>query len=138
MFCLYHQLSPVFINLIKEYLYLSCLCCVLSRFSCVLLFVTPWSVPTRLSCWRDSPGKNTGVSCHAILQGIFLTEGSNLHLLCLLHWQAGSLPLVAFGKSLIPISIFLLSVCLSLWIYLAINLFTSSFLFLAMFHPNIN
>ena len=26
----------------------------------------------------DSPGKNTGVGCHALLQGIFLTQGSNL------------------------------------------------------------
>ena len=25
------------------------------------------------------PGKNTGVSCHAFLQGIFLTQGSNPH-----------------------------------------------------------
>ena len=25
----------------------------------------------------DSPGKNTGVGCHALLQGIFLTQGSN-------------------------------------------------------------
>ena len=41
----------------------------------------------------DSPGKNTGVGCHALLQGIFLTQGSNSHLSCLLHWQAGSLPL---------------------------------------------
>ena len=35
----------------------------------------------------DSPGKNTGVGCHALLQEIFPTQGSNLHLLCLLHWQ---------------------------------------------------
>jgi len=28
----------------------------------------------------DSPGKNTGVGCHALLQGIFLTQGSNPHL----------------------------------------------------------
>ena len=35
--------------------------------------------PTRLLCPRDSPGKNTGVGCHALLQGIFQTEGSNLH-----------------------------------------------------------
>ena len=27
--------------------------------------------PTRLSCPWDSPGKNTGVGCHALLQGIF-------------------------------------------------------------------
>ena len=32
---------------------------------------------------------NTGVGCHALLQGIFLTQGLNLYLLCLLHWQAG-------------------------------------------------
>ena len=30
---------------------------------------------------------------HGLLQGIFLTQGSNPCLLCLLHWQAGSLPL---------------------------------------------
>ena len=29
----------------------------------------------------DSPGKNTGVGCHALLQGIFSTQGSNLGLL---------------------------------------------------------
>ena len=46
----------------------------------------------------DSPGKNTGVGCHALQQGIFLTQGSNLSLLYLLHWQAGSLPLVPPGK----------------------------------------
>ena len=39
----------------------------------------------------DSPGKNTGVGGHALLQGIFPTEGSNLNLLHLLHFQAASL-----------------------------------------------
>ena len=33
-------------------------------------------------------GKNTGVCCHILLQGIFLSQGSNLHLL---HWQVDSL-----------------------------------------------
>ena len=42
------------------------------------------------SCPWDSLGKNTGVGCHALLQGIFPTQGSNPHLLGLLHWQAGS------------------------------------------------
>ena len=37
--------------------------------------------PTRLLCPWGSPGKNTGVGCHALLQGIFLTQGSNSHLL---------------------------------------------------------
>ena len=54
--------------------------------------------PARLLCPRDSPGKNTGVGCHALLQGIFLTQGLNpclSSLLCLLQWWAGSLPLSA-------------------------------------------
>ena len=54
-----------------------------------------------LLCPWDSPGKNTGVGCHALLQGIFLTQGSKLHLLCLLHWQVGSLPLVPPEKTII-------------------------------------
>ena len=33
----------------------------------------------------DFPGKNTGVGCHFLLQGTFPTQGSNLHLLHLLH-----------------------------------------------------
>ena len=33
--------------------------------------------PTRLLCPWDSPGKNTGVGCHFLLQGIFPTQGSN-------------------------------------------------------------
>ena len=37
--------------------------------------------PTRLLCPWDFPGKNTGVGCHFLLQGIFLTQGSNSGLL---------------------------------------------------------
>ena len=37
--------------------------------------------PSRLLCPWDSPGKNIGVGCHFLLQGIFLMQGSNLHLL---------------------------------------------------------
>ena len=33
--------------------------------------------PTRLLCPLDSPGKNTGVGCHSLFQGIFPTQGSN-------------------------------------------------------------
>ena len=47
----------------------------------------------------DSPSKNIGVGCHAPLQGIFPTQGSNLPLLRLLHWQVGSLLLEPHGKS---------------------------------------
>ena len=54
--------------------------------------------PARLLCPWDSPGKNTGVGCFALLQGIFPTQGSNPYLLCLLHWQADSLPLAPPGE----------------------------------------
>ena len=49
----------------------------------------------RLLCAWDSPGKNPGGGCHALLQGIFLTQGLNL---CLLHWQVNSLPLSHLGS----------------------------------------
>ena len=39
-----------------------------------------------------------GGGCHALLQEIFQTQGSNLHLLCLLHWQVGYLPPAPPGK----------------------------------------
>ena len=55
------------------------------------------------SVWRI-PGKNTGVDSHALLQAIFPTQGSNLRLLCILRWQAGSLPLAPPGKPVIPFS----------------------------------
>ena len=54
--------------------------------------------PPWLLCPWDSPGKNTGVGYHALLQGIFLTQESNPHLLHLLHWQVDSLPLAMPGK----------------------------------------
>ena len=38
------------------------------------------------------------MDCYALLQVIFLTQGSNPHLLHLPHWQEGSLPLVPPGK----------------------------------------
>ena len=39
--------------------------------------------PARLLCPWDSSGKSTGVGCRALLQGIFLTQGSNLYLVYL-------------------------------------------------------
>ena len=67
-------------------------------FSYVQLSVTPWTVACQvpLSSW-NFPGKNAGVSCLFLLQGIFLTQGSNLCLPCLLHWQVDSLPLSCPG-----------------------------------------
>ena len=70
---------------------------VLRHFSHVPLSVTLW--PARLLCPWDSPGKNTGVGCHSLLQRIFPTQESNLHLLYLLHWQAGFLLLALPRKA---------------------------------------
>ena len=58
---------------------LECMCAMRlpSCFSRVQLFTTPWTI-ARLLCPWESPGKNTGVGCHALLQGIFPTQGSNL------------------------------------------------------------
>ena len=42
--------------------------CVISHFSHVWLFAILWTIACRLLCPWDSPGKNTGVGCHALLQ----------------------------------------------------------------------
>ena len=55
-------------------------------------------IPPDFSVHGDSPGKNTGVGCHALLQGTFPTQGLNPCLLLLLHWQVGSLPPASPGK----------------------------------------
>ena len=76
-----------------------CVCvCVLSH-SVISDSWQPYGLlPTRfLSPW-DSPGKNTGVSCPFLFQGIFPTQGSNPYLLCLLYWQVSSLPLSHWGS----------------------------------------
>ena len=52
----------------------------------------------RLLCPWEFPGQYTGVGCHALYQGILLTQRLNSCLLHLLHWQAGSLPLASPGK----------------------------------------
>ena len=72
------------------YMYLYLLCSVLSE------ALWPHGLrPARLLCPWDSPGKNTGAGCHAVLQGTFPTQGWKPHLL---HWKADSSPLVPPGK----------------------------------------
>ena len=56
------------------------------------------ATPTRLHSLWNFPGNDAGVGCHFLLQGIFLTQGSNPHLLGLLPWQADSLPLSHLGS----------------------------------------
>ena len=71
---------------------------VLSRFSGVWIGRPHGLQPSRLLCPWDSPGQNTGVGCHALLQGIFPTRGLNPRLLHLLQRQVRSLPLAPPGK----------------------------------------
>ena len=80
----------------------ACVCvCMLSRLSRVRLFVTPWAVAHQapLSVGFSRPEYWTGLLSPP--PGILPTQGLNLCLLCLLHWQACSLPRVPSGK---PIS----------------------------------
>ena len=65
--------------------------------SCLTLLWPRGLQPTRLLCPWDFPSRNTGVCCHFLLQGIFLTQESNLWFL---HWQVGSLPPEPPGKPL--------------------------------------
>ena len=59
-----------------------CVCvCVLSSFSHVWLCDPMDCSPLGSSYPWDFPGKNIGVGCHFLLQGIFLTQGVNLGLL---------------------------------------------------------
>ena len=58
-------------------------------------FATPWTIAHQAPLPWDSPGKDPGVGCHFLLQGIFTTQGSNLQLP---HWQEDSLPLSHQGS----------------------------------------
>ena len=63
--------------------------------SCLTL-VTLWTHQAPLSMWFSRQEYWSGL--HVLLQGIFPTQESNLHVLCLLHCQACSLPLVPARK----------------------------------------
>ena len=74
-----------------------CTCAKLLQ-SCLTLCDSMDHGPPHSLCPWDSPGKNTGVDCCALLQGIFSTQGLNPHFLNLLHWFVDSSSLVPPGK----------------------------------------
>ena len=88
-------------------IYIYCVCvCACARahsLSSVQLFATPWTRVHQAPLSVNSPGKNIGVSCHFLPQGIFPTQGLNLHLL---HWQANSLPLNYLRSPIYYVSLF--------------------------------
>ena len=77
------------------YIHIVCVCvCVRAR-SVVSDFCDPMDCgsPGFFNPW-DFPGKKTAVDFQfLLLQGIFLAQGSNPHLLSLLHWQVDPLSL---------------------------------------------
>ena len=54
--------------------------------------------PTRILCAWDSPGKNTGMGCHFLLQGIFPNQGWNSIPLSSLAFAGGSFTISATFK----------------------------------------
>ena len=74
----------------------------------------PQGLGTRLLYPWDFPGKNTRVGCRFILQGIFLTQGSNLHLL---YWQTDSLPLSHLGSPERTVDVANQKLSFIIWLY---------------------
>ena len=70
---------------VRNNCFLICCCCLVTE-SCLMLLL----YPTRLLCPWGFLGRNIGVGCQFLLQGISPTQGLNLRLL---HWQVGPLPL---------------------------------------------
>ena len=78
-------------TLLISYVYmLNCL-------SYVWVFVTLWTLAYQASSW-DSPSKNTGVGCHAPLQGMFQPRDRTLVSYTSCVRQVDSLPLAPPGK----------------------------------------
>ena len=72
--------------------------CVLSLSSCLTLCDPMDCRPPGSSVHGILQARILEWNCHALLQGIFPTQGLNPHLLCLLHLQADSLPIEPPGK----------------------------------------
>ena len=69
--------------------------CVLSS---VWLFATAWTIACQAPLSVGFSRQEYWSGCSTLLQRIFPTQGLNLGLLHLLHWQAGSLPITPPGK----------------------------------------
>ena len=70
--------------------FLPCVCAY--SLSQVQLFETLWTVACQAPLSTEFSRQEYWSRCHFLLQGTFLTQGSNLHLWHLPHWQADSLP----------------------------------------------
>ena len=62
------------------------------------LFGTSWAVACQAPLSTEFSRQEYWSSCHFLIQQIFLTQGLNLSLLSLLHWQVDSLPVRHLGS----------------------------------------
>ena len=90
-----NQLTKSFFHILICVPYM-CVCSVAE--SCLDSFATPWTVVHQAPLSMEFPSQEYWSGCHFLLQAIFPTQGLNLCLLCLLHWQGGSLPLSHWGS----------------------------------------
>ena len=79
------------------HIFVGCCYCLVTR-QCPSLLPPHRLQPARLLCPWDFPGKSTGVGSRFLLQGIFLTQGSNLCLPVSFALQVDSLPLSDLGS----------------------------------------
>ena len=91
-FSFYSVISTLFLLKKLFYLFHAVCVCALSH---VQLFETPQTVAHQAPLSMEFSRQKYWVDSHFLLQGIFLTQGLNLHLL---HWQADSLPLPHLGS----------------------------------------
>ena len=70
----------------------------LNCFGHVQLFATLWTVTHQAPLFMGFSRQDYWTELPCPSPGIFLTQGWNPHFLCLLQWQAGSLPLAPPGK----------------------------------------
>ena len=79
-----------------------CVCVCAQLISCVQFFATPWTVAHQATLSTEFPRQEYWSGLPFPIQGIFpTTQGSNPHLLHLLHWQVDSLPLALPGKPVV-------------------------------------
>ena len=107
--CFYSKFSPFVINKCFTLLFVfgpfsehwyTCFWCVCVQSCPALCDHMDCSLPGLSGIFQEwnFPGKYTRDGCHFLLQAIFLTQGLNPCLLCLLHWQIVSLPTEPPGK----------------------------------------
>ena len=85
--------GPAFINCNSVGLTIFHTCVCAQSLSHIRLFATPWTVTCQAPLTVEFSRQEYWSGLHFLLQGIFPTQGSNLHPLCFLHWQVDSLPL---------------------------------------------